>query len=131
MGTAAAAVSGVAAAKAASPHPEKRDIQWARARVEEGHRVRLESWRVPLNERPPLPSDLHAAMMIRMGSPAGLANVDECAVTVEMLEGPWEIVPEEDHPKPPEPIQWSGTGGELTFTAGYGGNASFVLGAGK
>ena len=129
LGTAATVATGVAAAKSARSS-EKRDLQWAKARAKEGHRVRLETWRVPVNERPAFPTDASAALMVRMGSPAGLVSLDECAVTVEMLEGPWEIVPKEDYPKPPQPSPWVGQGGQVTITGG-GGGAHMLFTAGE
>ncbi len=131
FGTAATVVSGVAAAKAADPEP--RDLKWARARTAEGHRVRLESWRIPICEREPVPS-APDAITITMGSPAGLADLDACAVTVGMLDGPWEIVPQADYPKPPKPLVWDtgGHGGDITITGGdasSGGSVSLNVGS--
>ena len=123
----------MASANGTHSQPKKRDLKWATAQAEEGYRVRLESWRVPLDQRAPFPEGNDAAMMIRMGSPSGLESLDECAVTVEMLEGPWEVVPEEDYPKPPEPppsgIFFTNTmdGGDITITSGYGDGGGQIL----
>jgi hypothetical protein len=133
FGTAATVVSGVAVAKGASPHPEKRDLQWAKARTAEGHRVRLESWCVPIRERDSETAGPDA-VTIHMGSAAGLASLDACAVTVGMLDGPWEIVPQEDYPKPPKPVVWDtrGRGGDITIRSGDaspGGSVSINVGS--
>jgi hypothetical protein len=81
-----------------------------------------------MHERPALESCPDAGIQIRMGSPAGLTTVNECAVTVEMLEGPWEIVPKEDYPKPLEPRRSFGAGGDVTIRGGDGGASILVAG---
>ena len=79
-----------------------------------------------MHDRPALESNPDAGIQIRMGSPAGLTSVNECAVTVEMLEGPWEIVPKVDYPKPPKPSTWTGPGGDVTIIGGDGGGSIFI-----
>lgn len=109
---------------AATTTEEKRDLAWARRRVVEGHRVRLEKW--ACEERTELHED-GAVVTIRQGSPAGITVLDELVVTVEVLEGPWEVVPEEDYPKPPPPPAETGclffndaSCGDLWLRAGDG-----------
>jgi hypothetical protein len=107
----------------------RRDLAWARERVAEGHRVRLEKW--AHEKRAEIQGD-EGVVTIRQGSPAGIIELDELVVTVEVLEGPWEIVPEEDYPKPPPPptpVQESG--GDVMLwggDAGAGGDLFFVAG---
>lgn len=86
--------------QAAAARTEKRDLAWARRRVAEGHRVRLEKW--AHDERAEMKGD-EGVVTIRQGTRAGIVELDELVVTVEVLEGPWEVVPEEDHPRAPEP----------------------------
>jgi len=72
---------------------------------------------------------------IRQGSRAGIVDLDELVVTVEVLEGPWEIVPEEDHPKPPEPRGYvpgqvwlsEPSDGDIWLQAGGSGAPSLTL----
>jgi len=106
---AAATVAG--AAKATTP--VKRDINWARKMCQEGHRVRLLSWRVPAKDRSN-PSPGTTTVTFTMGDPSGVGSVDHLALTGEMLEGPWELVPPEDMSKP---VDYMG-GGDLVFMAG-------------
>lgn len=139
LGTAVAAVGSVAPRPAeaatisgdAVENANHRDIRWARAQAQAGLRVRLESWRVPIADRPQIESG-PSTMTVRQGSPEGVASVEELVLTVGILEGPWELVPEADYPPPPPPPRplevgeiitlnsygAGGSGGDLTLTAG-------------
>jgi hypothetical protein len=137
-GAAATVVGGAKHAQAASAATEKRDIHWAKKMTEMGFRVRLESWVVPVEERESLTDEHDAGITMRMGQPSGVASIDELVVTFEMMEGPWECVPEDDMPKPPKPPEPQGfipgdgnlwvssfdpdQGNDLTLTAGRGGH---------
>lgn len=129
IGLGAAAVGSVAPAPAQAA-AWTRDIKWARVQTQAGRRVRLESWRVPVAERPQIEAGA-STMTVRQGSPEGVVSVEELVLTVETLEGPWEIVPEADYPKPPPPLppteaftintfSADGSGGDITLTGGHG-----------
>ena len=122
---AAATVAGIAKA---TPPPVKRDIHWARKMCQEGHRVRLPSWCTPVAQRPSAPAGM-VVFTIQMGDAAGVDSVDDLAVTPQMLEGPWEIVPPEDMPKPPE-ITFTtngGTGGAVVLMSGTGSSGGDII----
>ena len=122
LGAVAAPVHAHAAATATE---EKRDLAWARRRVAEGHRVRLEKWADA--DRAEVEGD-EGIVTIRQGTRAGVLTLDELVVTVEVLEGPWEVVPEGDHPKPPEPPK--GYVPELCFSEPIGGDVWIAGGDG-
>jgi len=94
LGTAATATG----ALKASAEEVKHDIHWARRMTEEGHRVRLVSWRTPIADRPK--RDNPQCLTVQMGGLRGVESVDDLALTSEMLEGPWEIVTPEDLVEP-------------------------------
>lgn len=116
------AAASVAGASKAVGAPEKRDIHWARRRCQEGYRVRLPSWCAPIWERRKRPEDGNPSVItVTQGTSMGVASVDGLTMTPEMLEGPWEIVPPEDYPKPPPPPSWEttpGVGGSITLVSG-------------
>jgi len=136
----AATVASVAQGRTPQLDTPKRDLKWAREMTSKGHRVRLESWITPIDQRGNInPGKDPSIVTFRQGTREGVASVDELAVTGEMLEGPWELVPEEDWPKPPPPpspggdliltsldytdpgynsITIGGTGGNITITGG-------------
>lgn len=104
--------------------PEKHDIHWARKMCQEGHRVRLLSWCTPLHERQAPPGNI-SVMTVTQGTKVGVESVDDLTMTPGMLAGPWEIVPKEDYPKPPDPPGY-GYGGEIVITGGHGGSGGSV-----
>jgi hypothetical protein len=117
-GTVATVAGGAKQAHAATP--EKRDIHWAKEMTEMGFRVRLESWVVPVEKRPDRTDEHDAGISARMGQPCGVSAIDELIVTFEMMEGPWECVPEEDMPKPKPPPKPIGRGEDGYFTINTG-----------
>jgi hypothetical protein len=137
IGATVGAAAGVREAQAAVTHQEKRDLAWARERITEGHRVRLEAWRVPVEDRNTEVNENDASITFHMGQPSGVTSLDHIALTPLILEGPWEVVPEEDLPKPPPPPEprevanaylltgghplWPPHPADLTLTAGRGG----------
>jgi hypothetical protein len=139
IGATVGAAAGVREAHAAVAHQEKRDLAWARERIAEGHRVRLEAWRVPVEDRDTERDENDASITFHMGQPSGVTSLDHIALTPLILEGPWEVVPEEDLPKPPPPPEpravasdnyllsgghngwWEPQPADLTLTAGRGG----------
>jgi len=129
FGGAVAAVVAPAVASA-NAQPETRDLKWAKAEAAKGHRVRLESWRVPLAERA-VDSPGPGVATCNQGSPQGVDSVKSLLMTVEVMEGPWERVPEADYPKPPPPPP-KAKPGEFLILSGdeFGDGGSVVLQAG-
>lgn len=122
LGGVLGAVAAPAPAHAAATRgEERRDLAWARKMAADGHRVRLERWADV--DRPEIQGD-EGVVTIRQGTRAGIVEFDELVVTVEVLEGPWEVVPQEDYPKPaPEPEP-----GDLRFEAWTGGDVWLATG---
>jgi len=137
VGTVATVAGGAKQAQAATLDPEVRDLKWAKEMLRMGFRVRLESWTTPVEDRPSEHTENDACVSMRMGQASGVASLDELIVTVEMLDGPWECVPEADMPKPPAPPRKPVYGQEdqyifltndfaessdITLSGGHGGN---------
>jgi hypothetical protein len=139
----AATVASVAQGRTPQLDTPTRDLKWAREMCEKGHRVRLASWITPIDQRGDLnPGKDPSIVTFRQGTREGVSSIDELAVTGEMLEGPWELVPEEDWPnKPPPPLslpggdltilsyhQTAAGSGDITITGGTGGSSIYLDG---
>lgn len=131
----AATVASVAQGRTPQLDTPKRDIKWATEMCRNGHRVRLASWITPIDQRGSINAGKDASIVtFRQGTQEGVSSLDELAVTGEMLEGPWELVPENDWPKPPPPPPPAPTGGDFTILSldntgsGYGGDFTIMGG---
>ena len=131
----AATVASVAQGRAPQLDTPKRDIAWATEMCRKGHRVRLASWITPIDQRGAVNAGKDPSIVtFRQGTREGVSSLDELAVTGEMLEGPWEIVPESDWPKPPPPPPPPAPADDFTIVsldqtgAGYGGDFTIMGG---